>query len=576
MEDLHALPSSVNSSRASSRQSSSPDLTESHLYIRDFVRETRQRLNFSSIQLTIHDDRQVSELSDGVTILVPLSCSALTALASMTRQLDTITTQTGTIQSIVATLPTSSALDSRLSPIHAALRDLSQRVSAAPPTTAPAPTRAPVPPADVTTRPTPPPAQPKAKTPITPPTKVSPSAFDPEIARYDPDTRALSGDPRAYAGKFPESGEANPFHKGKYPDPTTFISGYLAHDYSKPQPSYAQAASKGASKGKKNKSSLTATKVASANSPVPATQPPRSLPTADRRFYAPHSSPSEHPQAPLIAATLPDIAARVLRDANCILPLAVTTKLNDRGSATLLVTDPATPAAAFAPYCDALSSQLNKSFPVGESPWLPFRLAPNEAQLAIHSVPLAFLPEDPSNSSHASRSLSLTPKTCASSPADTSIPTQNPGRARLPPPSSSPSTLETCLQWAPRFDSSPVHARSNAPTLPIGTRSVRTAGARAMSPLGAPQPTPFAPFAPSTTPVPCTDVPTPLALEVATLRLFLAVALPRRPAVSTVGRIIPARIGIAKAGHYRPLSGVQPLPLRAFPAANWRRDGHGS
>ena len=96
----------------------------------------------------------------------------------------------------------------------------------------------------------------------------------------------------------------------------------------------------------------------------------------------------------MIAATFPDIAARVLRDANCILPLAVTTKVNDRGSVTLLVTDPATPAAAFAPYFDALSSQLNKSFPVGDSPWLPFRLAPNETQLAIHSLPMAFLPED--------------------------------------------------------------------------------------------------------------------------------------------------------------------------------------
>jgi len=32
---------------------------------------------------------------------------------------------------------------------------------------------------------------------------------------------------------------------------------------------------------------------------------------------------------------------------------------------------------------------------VGESPWLPFRLAPNESQLAIHSLPIAFLPEDP-------------------------------------------------------------------------------------------------------------------------------------------------------------------------------------
>ena len=128
---------------------------------------------------------------------------------------------------------------------------------------------------------------------------------------------------------------------------------------------------------------------------MPVTQPPKSLPTAETRFYTPRSSPSEHPQASLIAATFPDIAARVLRDANFILHHAVTTKVNDCGSVTLLVCDPTTPAAAFAPYFDALSAHLNKSFPVAESPWLPIHLAPNEAQLAIHFLPIAFLPEDP-------------------------------------------------------------------------------------------------------------------------------------------------------------------------------------
>jgi len=208
-------------------------------------------------------------------------------------------------------------------------------------------------------------------------------------------THSFYGDPRAYAEKFPDSWEANAFREGKYPDPTTFIAGHLAPDCPKLKQSYAKAATAGAPKGKKNKSSLTAAQVASASNSVPATQPLKSLPTAERRFYAPRSSPSEHQQASLIAATFPDIAARVLRDANCILPLAVTTKVNDRGSVTVLVTDPTTPAAAFASYFDALSAQLNKSFPVGESPWLPFRLAPNEAQLTIHSLPIAFLPEDP-------------------------------------------------------------------------------------------------------------------------------------------------------------------------------------
>ena len=215
MGDLHPLPSSGAPSRAPSRQSSSPDLTESHLYIRDFVRETRQRLNFSSIQLPILDDHHCAELSDGETILVPLSCSALNALASMTCQLNTITTQLGTIRSIVATLPTFTALDSRLAPINAFLSDLSHTVSAAPPpqapapsrppvpltgaTTypAPAPTRPPIPPVSATTRPTPFPAQPRAKSDAQPPNKTPPSPFDPDIPRDAPTTRAFYGDLRA-------------------------------------------------------------------------------------------------------------------------------------------------------------------------------------------------------------------------------------------------------------------------------------------------------------------------------------------------------------------------------------------
>jgi len=408
MEDLPPLPSSGHPSRAPSAQSSSPELTESHIYIRDFVRETRRTLNFTSTQLPILDDHQLSGLSDGETILIPLSCSSLNALASMTRQLDTITTQLGAIQSALHTMPTWTALQGTLEPINAAIRDLSHRV-ATPPPQPPAPTRPSVPPTGATTRqtiPPPtrhsvppsgattlPPARPKERAP--PPAKVSPPSFDPDIPRYDVGTRSFYGDPRAYADKFPDSWEANAFREGRYPDPTTFIAGHLAPDYTKPKQSYAKAATAGAPKGKKNKSSLTAAQVASAGNSVPAVQSPKSLPTAERRFYAPRSSPSEHQQASLIAATFPDIAARVLRDANCILPLAVTTKVNDRGSVTLLVTDPTTPAAAFAPYFDALSAQLNKSFPVGESPWLPFRLAPNEAQLAIHSLPIAFLPEDP-------------------------------------------------------------------------------------------------------------------------------------------------------------------------------------
>ena len=197
MEDLPPLPSSRDSSRGPSRQSSSLELTESHLYICDFLHETRQRLNFTSTELPILHDQQLSELSDGETILVRLSCSALNALASMTRQLDTITTKLGNIQAVVATLPTFPALETVLAPIKASILDLSQRVLAAPPLQVPAPTRPSVPPTGPTTRPTPLPAQPGARTRAPPSNWGSSSAFNPDIPRYDPDTRAFYRSPRA-------------------------------------------------------------------------------------------------------------------------------------------------------------------------------------------------------------------------------------------------------------------------------------------------------------------------------------------------------------------------------------------
>jgi len=205
MDDLPPLPSSRNSSRAPLRQSSSLELAESHLNIRDFVRETRQRLNFTSAQLPILNDHQLSELSDGETILVPFSCSALNPLASLTRQLDTITTQLGNIQAVVATLPTFPVLETVLAPINASIRDLSPRVSAGSPPQAPAPTGPPVPPTGTTTRPTHLPAQTGARTSARPPKRGSSSAFNPDIPRYDLETRGFYGNPRAYADKFPDS-----------------------------------------------------------------------------------------------------------------------------------------------------------------------------------------------------------------------------------------------------------------------------------------------------------------------------------------------------------------------------------
>jgi len=95
-----------------------------------------------------------------------------------------------------------------------------------------------------------------------------------------------------------------------------------------------------------------------------------------------------------IAAHFPDIAASVLREANCSLPLSFTCTVNDKGSVSLLGTDLHTPASAYTPYFAPLTSRLNKAFLIGNSHWDIFKPAPNKTQLLIHSIPLAFLPSD--------------------------------------------------------------------------------------------------------------------------------------------------------------------------------------
>ena len=121
---------------------------------------------------------------------------------------------------------------------------------------------------------------------------------------------------------------------------------------------------------------------------------PPSLPGAQRRFFAPRQSPAPHSEALTIAETFPDIAARVVHESNCLLPLGFSSTVNPQGAISLTVTDKATPAASYAPYFDTLTRALNQSFPVGENPWCSLVLAPTAMPLAIHSLRLRFLPQD--------------------------------------------------------------------------------------------------------------------------------------------------------------------------------------
>jgi len=175
----------------------------------------------------------------------------------------------------------------------------------------------------------------------------------------------------------------------------SFTPGHL-HPDNNPSPSCPLAASDSGSGGKDKKNvgkQPSPQQVPSAVAP-PRNKGPPSLPGPQRRFFAPRLSPAPHPDALAIAATFPDIAARVLHESNRLLPLGFSATVNPLGVISLTVTDKATPAASYAPSFVSLTRALNLSFPVGETPWCTLVLAPTAVQLAMPSLLLRFLAQD--------------------------------------------------------------------------------------------------------------------------------------------------------------------------------------
>jgi len=339
----------------------------------------------------------LSQLIQGlVTVSHELSGVTL-AVATISEENENLREELHDISSQLANLPNNQEQPTApgIADLQASIRDLSHRVSAPAPAplaqTAPPP-RKPQPPPTAG----PPPSRKGKERARAPPTPPSAAAEDPKylIPFYDTRLGKAFGDPEKYARLYPNSYEAGEFRKGRY-DLDSFTPGHLHPDVH-PSPSYAQAASGSGSGGKgKGKAGKPPSpqQVASAVAP-PVKKGPPSLPSAQRRFFAPPQSPSPHPDALTIAATFPDIAARVLRESNCLPPLGFTATVNPRGSVSLTVTDKATPAASYSPYFDSLTRALNQSFPVGENPWCTLVLAPTAVQLAIHGLPLRFLPQD--------------------------------------------------------------------------------------------------------------------------------------------------------------------------------------
>ena len=120
------------------------------------------------------------------------------------------------------------------------------------------------------------------------------------------------------------------------------------------------------------------------------------LPAAQRRFFAPRTSPTIPNDLFIMTATLPDIMAAVLNEANCTIPLCLTASLNRNGAVTLTANH-CTPSSAYSPFFDAITKKLNQSFPVGDNPFHVFREAPTCVELLIPNLPLAILPHKPTD-----------------------------------------------------------------------------------------------------------------------------------------------------------------------------------
>jgi len=212
----------------------------------------------------------------------------------------------------------------------------------------------------------------------------------------DTDANCHPDSPQAairFASRHPQSEEAklysehslatSLFHTGPPP-------GFTVSDPPQPQEqTWAQVTRKG---GKRKKNATAAQVAVSSKSSVPKGPPP--LPAAQRRFFAPRSSPTLLNNSFIMTATLHDIMAAMLKEANCLLPLSLTASVHYNRAVTLTA-NPYTPSSAYSPFLDAMTKKLNQSFPVENTLFQLFREAPTRVELLIDNLPLSVLSHEP-------------------------------------------------------------------------------------------------------------------------------------------------------------------------------------
>jgi len=150
-----------------------------------------------------------------------------------------------------------------------------------------------------------------------------------------------------FASRHPESEEAK-LYSERYPATSFFytgpLPGFTVSDSLQPQ---EQTCAQVTRKGGKGKENATAAQVAaSSTSSVPKRRPP--LPAAQPSFFAPRTSLTLPNDSFIMTATLPDIMAAVLKEANCSLPRSLTAAVN-RHRAVTLTANPYTPSSAYSP-----------------------------------------------------------------------------------------------------------------------------------------------------------------------------------------------------------------------------------
>jgi len=132
-------PSSVPSTRPSS---TSPP-SEQIIYVRNFLGKTLNTLGFNDVVPLPTSSELGRDHSTGESIILPLLCSTINALASLLERVDTlndrITHTHDSISQVANLVLNKDELTASLAPITSSVHDLSYRVSTAPTSHRPAP-----------------------------------------------------------------------------------------------------------------------------------------------------------------------------------------------------------------------------------------------------------------------------------------------------------------------------------------------------------------------------------------------------------------------------------------------------